>query len=195
MSIVRIVGLSCCLLAAGDAAAQQIFKCADGSGGTTYQQTPCATAASTKQVISYRREADAPRDYGQKIHDPYAELEPEEAPAPRAGRPTARATAGLIENPQAPKQSLDDRLRSIASDPAYKGSPSARRAAMNAAMQEHGLAGAGPYVPPPNPSTQGIGQPAKVIDPYTGQIIDGAIKVAPNRIWDPKTGQYREVTP
>jgi hypothetical protein len=42
---------------------------------------------------------------------------------------------------------------------------------------------------------EGIGHPVRVIDPNTSVPIEGAIKVAPNRIWDPKTGEYHWTTP
>ncbi len=88
--------------------------------------------------------------------------------------------------------SLQDKLRNIATDSAYKGSPSARRAAMNAALQEAGYQGAGDHQPPKPAHNSSIGQPANVIDSQTSMPINGAIRVAPNRIWDPTTGQYRD---
>ena len=45
--------------------AQQIYKCSNGKGGNTYQQTPCATQAATKGVRSFKREPDSPQGYGQ----------------------------------------------------------------------------------------------------------------------------------
>lgn len=182
------------VMATTSAQAQTIYKCSDGKGGNTYQQTPCAKTAQTKTVYKYTPEPDAPRDYGQQSGSSPAFNQGQRSYPQQQYAPQPQSNGGLISNPYAP--SLQDRLRSIASDPAYKGSPSARRAAMNAAMQAEGYQSAGEYVPPrvPNPAA-GIGQPVQVLDRATMQPIPGAIKVAPNRIWDPNTGQYRETSP
>lgn len=174
------------LALASQASAQQIYKCADG----VYQQEPCAGNAKPQAVIGYTPVPDAPRDYSNRSSQNFefrdAQSDPRQYSQPR------QSSSAAIANPYAPKEpSLQDRLSSIASDPAYRGSPSARRAAMNAAMQESGYQSSGPYQAPRAPSpTDGIGRPARVIDDRTGQPINGAIKVAPNRIWDPATGKY-----
>lgn len=177
------------MLVAATAQGQSIYKCSNGKGGNTYQQTPCEKATETKTVYTYKQVPDAPHDYGQpgQAQSYSYDLQPQQRyVAPR------QSGGGLISNPSAP--GLQDKLRRIASDPAYRGSPSARRAATNAAMQEAGYQSAGDYRPPANPAS-GIGQPVQVLDRDTMLPIPGAIKVAPNRIWDPNTGQYLETTP
>lgn len=175
------------LFSAFPANAQRIYKCSDGA----YQQTPCASNSKPAAVIHYTPEPDAPHTTYYAEPAQSFSFGGRQQSVQSQHQPSGRSTAGLISNPNRP--SLQDRLSSIASDPAYKGRPSARRAAMNAAMQETGLQGAGDYNAPraPMPSDN-IGQPVQVIDQGTSMPIPGAIKVAPNMIWDPNTGQYRE---
>lgn len=65
----RIIFGICLLLFASTVNAQQIFKCATGKGGNTYQQTPCASESATKKVVKFKREPDAPRNYDQYQYD------------------------------------------------------------------------------------------------------------------------------
>lgn len=162
--------------------AQQIYSCGNG----VYQQTPCPKGSSSK-TIRYTPVPDSPPV--QYHSTPPQAVEYSASPPAAAAAPQSRSAGGVIANPHG--MSLQDKLRNIASDSAYKGSPSARRAAMNAALQEAGYQGAGDYQPPRPVNDQGIGRPANVIDSQTSMPINGAIKVAPNRIWDPSTGQYR----
>lgn len=183
---IHILIAALALVLAQQASAQQIYKCADG----IYQQEPCAGNAKPKAVIGYTPVPDAPRDYSSR---PSQNFDYRDSPSEhRQYIQPSQPSGASIANPYAPKQpSLQERLRSIATDPAYRGSPSARRAAMNAAMQEHGYQSSGPYQAPRAPSpTDGIGRPARVVDDRTGRPINGAIKVAPNRVWDPSTGKY-----
>ena len=189
-----IIGALALLSVAAPAAAQQIYKCSDGS----YQQTPCPTGTQPTAVIRYTPEPDSPPS------SPIGLSFSDGMPTPRGSMPAPQgmpqynaqpSQGSVIRNPHGP--SLQDKLRRIASDSAYKGSPSARRAAMNAALQEAGYQSAGEYQAPPTPRAMpspadGIGLPTRVIDPRTSMPVQGAIKVAPNMIWDPNTGQYRQ---
>lgn len=65
---------------------------------------------------------------------------------------------------------------------------------MDAAMQEEGLASAGPYAPlaqslGPNPSDV-IDQLVSVTGSRTELLMQGVVKAAPNRMWDPATSRY-----
>ncbi len=184
---------------ASQAQAEQIYKCSDGKGGTSYQQIPCANLADTKQVYRYIRPAERPRNYNH--NQDYSQYQGQASPTQYQSTPEyqQRGSQGsIISNPSGP--SMQDKLAQIARDPRFKGSPSARHAAMSAAMQEAGMQPLAPYQPAyptsrtSNPS-DGVGLPANVIDQRTGMPINGAIKVAPNRIWDPSTGQYLEAHP
>lgn len=178
-----VVVAAALMLAAAPAGAQQIYKCANGSGGNTYQQTPCAAGKSTKQVYRYTPQPDSPRDYGQYYR--------QEAYSSQYRQQASSSAGGVIPPGGSGQGNLQERLRSIASDSAYKGRPSARQAAMNAAMQEAGIQPASPYQAPRVASpSDGIGLPVNAINERTGVPVNGAIKVAPNRIWDPTTGQY-----
>lgn len=169
------------LALAAPVSAQQVYKCADG----VYQQTPCASGKKPEKVYRYTPEPEpAPRRYY-----PSASSRSFSYGGNSSARQQRSGGGGVIANPNS--QRLQDKLGSIASDSRYKGSPSARRAAMNAAMQEAGYQGAGPYQAPP-PASNGIGQPVQAIDARTGMPINGAIRTAPNQIWDPATGQYRD---
>lgn len=183
-----IITMLALLSVAAPAAAQHIYKCSDGS----YQQTPCPTGTKPTAVIRYTPEPSRPAARSENFS--FGDAGGQRYVQPQYNQPQyqqPRSTGGLIANPHAP--SLQDRLRTIASDPAYKGSPSARRAAMNAAMQEAGIPSAGEYQAPRAPSpTDDIGRPVRVIDQGTSMPVDGAIKVAPNMIWDPSTGRYRQ---
>lgn len=99
---------------------------------------------------------------------------------------------------QGASPALQRELERIARDSAYRGSPSARRAAMNAAMANAELAPAGAYQAPQPPQAPQVGQPATVIDPRTGAPINGAngvIMVGPSRAWNPRTGEYFDTVP
>jgi len=165
--------------------AQQIFSCGNG----VYQQTPCPQGTASK-AIKYKRVPDSPTAQYSSAGSQAADYSGYQRPTftPSVQRP--QSSTGIIANPGS--MSLQDKLKHIATDSAYKGSPSARRAAMNAALQEAGYQGVGDYRPPNPAYNPGIGQPANVIDSQTSMPINGAIRVAPNRIWDPSTGQYRD---
>lgn len=160
------------MLAAASAQGQTIYKCADGKGGNTYQQTPCAKAAKTKTIYSYTPVPDAPRDYGQYGRQPRGRNYGEEQALQRP-RPSSQPTAGLIQDQN---QSEQDRRREIA-ESAYSNGGLAKRTIRTA----------------PDPS-EGIGRPTRVID-GRGLVRDDMIKVAPNRVWDPRTGQYYDTHP
>ncbi|EZP43139.1 hypothetical protein BW38_03485 [Stenotrophomonas sp. RIT309] len=166
------------------ASAQQIYSCGNG----VYQQTPCPKGTASK-AINYKRVPDSPTVQYGSTGSQAADYSSHQRPtvAPSAARPPSRG--GIIANPGG--MSLQDKLRQIATDSAYKGSASARRAAMNAALQEAGYQGVGDYQPPKPAYDPGIGQPVNAIDSQTGMPINGAVRVAPNQIWDPNTGQYR----
>lgn len=169
------------LALAAPAVAQQVYKCANG----VYQQTPCASGKQPEKVYHYTPEPEpAPQRYSSSASSQRFSYDGNSS----AGQQRSSG-GGVISNPNG--KSLQDKLASIASDSRYKGSPSARRAAMNAAMQEAGYQGSGPYQAP-RPASSGIGQPVQVIDAGTGMPINGAIRTAPNQIWDPATGQYRD---
>ncbi len=167
------------------ASAQQIFSCGNG----VYQQTPCPKGTASK-AIKYKRVPDSPTAQYSSVGSQAADYSGYQRPTVIPSVQRAQSSAGIIANPGA--MSLQDKLKHIATDSAYKGSPAARRAAMNAALQEAGFQGVGDYRPPNPASTLGIGQPANVLDSQTSMPINGAIRVAPNRIWDPSTGQYRD---
>lgn len=63
--LARFVVVTTFLLVSSAVQAQQIFKCSNGKGGNTYQQTPCAAESHTKAVVNYKPTADAPSSYGQ----------------------------------------------------------------------------------------------------------------------------------
>lgn len=172
----RLLTLFAALACAAPATGQQIYKCAGG----VYSQTPCAGGKAPQKIYRYTPVPDSPPPPSY-----YAAPAPASAP-PVAAQPSYQQPAAPSGDPH-----IQEKLRAIATDSAYKGSPSARRAAMSAALQEAGYAPASQYAPPGMRSpTDGIGQPANVIDPRTSMPINGAIKVAPNLIWDPATGQY-----
>ena len=158
-------------LLAATAHGQTIYKCSNGKGGNTYQQTPCANAAKTKTVYSYTPVPDAPRDYGQFDRQPrggsYGEEQAWQQPSPGS-----QATAGLIRN-----QGEEDRRREIA-ESSYINRRLTKR----------------PIRTVPDPS-EGIGQPTRVLDERTMLERNDMIKVAPNRVWDPRTGKYHNTHP
>ena len=165
---------------------QQIYKCSDGKGGNTYQQVPCARAAETKTVYRYTPVPDAPRQYqGGPSADFSFSGQVGGAPQRSQGQSyQAQPSGGVIRS----TSDLDDRLRHIQS-------LSGTREGRAQLRRESGYQLPQSAQQPAYDPTQGIGQPTRVLDRSTMQPIQGAIKVAPNRIWDPKTGQYHWTTP
>lgn len=96
--------------------------------------------------------------------------------------------------PDSPPEPTYYVAQTVAAPPSYQPSLAAIRDPYKEGLNSpHSHGPAKPYSPPRFRSpADGIGQPANVIDPRTSMPINGAIKVAPNLIWDPTTGQYRE---
>ncbi len=171
--------------AVSPADAQQIYKCADGKGGSTYQQTPCADAGATRDVRTFTPEADSPNYYQDQVRQRQlqqaatvgaASASPVRAPASRS----AASDGGLIRDPYAMPQTTAD-------DPRWDGyfDRKERRRAESAQRAAERRA---------DPANN-IGQPVQVLDPYSGKVKHNQIKVAPNRVWDPETGEYYDVNP
>lgn len=170
-------------LGASPAGAQQIYKCADNKGSTTYQQTPCADALATRDVRTFTPEADSPNYYQDQVRQLQRAAavggtgaSPVSAPASRS----APSDGGLIRDPYAMPQTTAD-------DPrwdGYFGRKERRRTELSQRAAERRT----------DPASN-IGQPVQVLDPYSGKIKHNQIKVAPNRVWDPETGKYYDVHP
>ena len=167
------------------AESQQIYKCADGKGGSTYQQTPCADARAIRDVRTFTPEADSPNYYQDQVRQRQLQqaatvgvtsASPARAPVSRS----VASDGGLIRDPYAMPQTTTD-------DPRWDGyfdRKERRRAELAQRAAER-------RADPAN----NIGQPVQVLDPYSGKIKNNQIKVAPNRMWDPETGEYYNVRP
>lgn len=164
------------------APAQQIYKCANG----VYSQTPCANNAAPKAVIKYTPEPDHPTQYYSAPSEQsyrFSQAQPQTRWAQGQSSMGAAISTGN-------GRSAADEIAALANDPRFKGNRTLRQAAANAILQSHGMNGVSYPSAPQTDSSYGIGQPTRVIDQRTGMPINGAIKVAPNRIWDPATGRY-----
>ena len=154
---------------------QQIFKCEDGKGGHAYQQTPCAKPAQTREVRAFTPERDSPNYYQDYVYDRQVQDARQAASTRQISQPAGRGgDGGLIRDPYAAPD--------LGSAPGYFDRKNARRSARAAATTS-------------TQPTDNIGQPVDVFDPYSGRINHSQIKVAPNRVWDPKTGRYYDVVP
>jgi hypothetical protein len=168
---------------AAQAQAQTIYKCTDGKGGTAFQQSPCEGTSKTESVRSYQRQPDAPHDYGQYEQPENFQFQGEPSDAGRA-QPQYQASRQPDINPMSAEAEMRRRMENM--------SRSREGRALQRQMSGQQLTHAPVATPDPN---RGIGQPVRIIDPSTSMPIEGAIKVAPNRIWDPKTGEYYWTTP
>lgn len=165
--------------------AQQIYKCADGKGGSTYQQTPCDDARATREVRTFTPEADSPNYYQDQVRQRQLQqaaavgatsASPVRAPVPRS----AASDGGLIRDPYAMPQTTAD-------DPRWDGYFDRKERRRDELAQRAAERRADP--------ASNIGQPVQVLDPYSGKIKHNQVKVAPNRVWDPETGEYYDVHP
>ena len=100
--MLRIVLLCTCFILSDPASAQQLYKCSDGKGGNSYQQTPCASDKATKAVVQYKRTADAPHAYGKKYESgtyetTYQQAPPQQQYGAPAADPGSRMANGYVK--------------------------------------------------------------------------------------------------
>lgn len=152
--------------------AQQIYKCANGKGGNTYQQTACATAAQDKGVRQFRREPDAPHTNVRQQRD-YDAAPTRNQPSQSQAHPSGAYAIGYDSGEA--RRRLDN-----------MGSTQEGRAQLRAMRQRNSM----PAIDAGQPSSNaGIGAPVRAVDIKTGEQHE-FIKVAPFQVWNPRTGRY-----
>jgi len=171
----RLVLIVVITLLCSPAIAGNVFACKDARGSTTFQQTPCATAAQQKQY-TYQPEPDAPIRVETEAQ--FVQRNRQSAPHGARAQPKDDDDATCMRDRFTPRGECLDWMGERAD--------AKRRQAEADRLADR----SNPRVATTHASDQQPFDPSAQVRDSTGQVNSTAIQVGPGVVWDYKTGAY-----